>query len=564
MWLEKVNKKITVDVLVLAWAAVLLTNLIFVVVFVLVSLLHAHIVATCPRPRVHSDACRGCYGASLLFPILAQHLDMDELPVEGAGDADDADSSAPSSAAASEKPKSAKKQSKAEKAAAEKEAQKAKAAAKATPAPSLLTIGRATAKKPEDDKKAAAAEAAAASSAPAAVGKGAALPSQKAPLLGQNSKASLPSSAASAPPGMASLASILKGGEQPTPTQQQQQQKQAEQQRQQQAASAAQKQQQQQQLLQQQQQQQQQRQQAAAASAKGGSGAGGASANSMAGLMASLGAAPATASSVAQALAGDANTMSLPLPLSSATGVAGGPSSSSSSGGGPVLNLVGPSSHKDGGAPKGSQHGGDEGSKAGDGGPFGAAGPGGSSGSDDGSSAFGSATSSSAGGGSASTGFVRQDAAGLANSLAALAQSLQCVPAARDRASDYAPRNPHPTPAAFFCAPGPGGGPSPVFDDPVVFEKFHTDTLFFIFYYQPGTYQQYLAARELKKQSWRFHKKYKTWFQRHEEPTVTTDEYEQGTYVYFDYQGTYESKSGWCQRIKYDFTFEYEFLEDEL
>jgi len=316
--------------------------------------------------------------------------------------------------------------------------------------------------------------------------------------------------------------------------------------------------------LQQQQQQQQQRQQAAAASAKGGSGAGGASANSMAGLMASLGAAPATASSVAQALAGDANTMSLPLPLSSATGVAGGPSSSSSSGGGPVLNLVGPSSHKDGGAPKGSQHGGDEGSKAGDGGPFGAAGPGGSSGSDDGSSAFGSATSSSAGGGSASTGFVRQDAAGLANSLAALAQSLQCVPAARDRASDYAPRNPHPTPAAFFCAPGPGGGPSPVFDDPVVFEKFHTDTLFFIFYYQPGTYQQYLAARELKKQSWRFHKKYKTWFQRHEEPTVTTDEYEQGTYVYFDYQGTYESKSGWCQRIKYDFTFEYEFLEDEL
>jgi CCR4-NOT transcriptional regulation complex NOT5 subunit len=26
-----------------------------------------------------------------------------------------------------------------------------------------------------------------------------------------------------------------------------------------------------------------------------------------------------------------------------------------------------------------------------------------------------------------------------------------------------------------------------------------TDTLFFIFYYQQGTYQQYLAARELKK-----------------------------------------------------------------
>jgi CCR4-NOT transcription complex subunit 3 len=157
-------------------------------------------------------------------------------------------------------------------------------------------------------------------------------------------------------------------------------------------------------------------------------------------------------------------------------------------------------------------------------------------------------------------------AAGLAQTLALLAQSLQCLPAARDRdrATPYVPRNPHPTPASFFSAPGPGGGPSAVFGDPAVFDKFHTDTLFFIFYYQPGTYQQFLAARELKKQSWRFHKKYKTWFQRHEEPTVTTDEYEQGTYVYFDYQGTYESKSGWCQRIKYDFTFEYEFLEDEL
>ena len=49
-----------------------------------------------------------------------------------------------------------------------------------------------------------------------------------------------------------------------------------------------------------------------------------------------------------------------------------------------------------------------------------------------------------------------------------------------------------------------------------------------------------------------------TWFQRHEEPKVTTDEFEQGTYVYFDYE------SGWCQRIKTDFRFEYSFLEDSV
>ncbi|KAL6539841.1 hypothetical protein OROHE_011612 [Orobanche hederae] len=49
--------------------------------------------------------------------------------------------------------------------------------------------------------------------------------------------------------------------------------------------------------------------------------------------------------------------------------------------------------------------------------------------------------------------------------------------------------------------------------------------------YTPNTYQQYLAAKELKKQSWRYHRKYNTWFQRHEEPKVATDDFEQRTYV---------------------------------
>ena len=42
-----------------------------------------------------------------------------------------------------------------------------------------------------------------------------------------------------------------------------------------------------------------------------------------------------------------------------------------------------------------------------------------------------------------------------------------------------------------------------------------------------GTKAQYLAAKALKKQSWRFHTKYMMWFQRHEEPKTITDEYEQ-------------------------------------
>lgn len=48
-----------------------------------------------------------------------------------------------------------------------------------------------------------------------------------------------------------------------------------------------------------------------------------------------------------------------------------------------------------------------------------------------------------------------------------------------------------------------------VFNDPALFEKFDPDTLFFIFYYRQGTYQQYLASRELKRQGWRYHTKYK-------------------------------------------------------
>src|SRR3546814_18623043 len=100
--------------------------------------------------------------------------------------------------------------------------------------------------------------------------------------------------------------------------------------------------------------------------------------------------------------------------------------------------------------------------------------------------------------------------------------------------------------------------PAPILENPALFEKLPADTLFFIFYFQQGTYQQYLAARQLKKHSWRFHKKYSTWFQRHEEPKISAEEYEEGTYVYFDYE------SGWCQRIKSEFKFEYAFLEDEL
>lgn len=135
-----------------------------------------------------------------------------------------------------------------------------------------------------------------------------------------------------------------------------------------------------------------------------------------------------------------------------------------------------------------------------------------------------------------------------------LQQSLQHIPEAHDaeRPRPYIPRNPFGTHQSFPALPAPS------LDSAATFEKLDIDTLFFIFYYHQGTHQQYLAAKTLKRHAWRFHKKYSTWFQRHEEPKVATEEYEQGTYVYFDYE------TGWVQRIKIDFRFDYAYLEDDF
>lgn len=119
-----------------------------------------------------------------------------------------------------------------------------------------------------------------------------------------------------------------------------------------------------------------------------------------------------------------------------------------------------------------------------------------------------------------------------------------------DRPRSYVPRTPAPTSQYFPSTVLPG------LEDPALFERMDLDTLFFAFYAQPGTYAQYLAACELKKQSWRFHTKYGKWFQRHEQPKIM-DDYEEGSFVYFDHETT------WTARKKSDFKFEYAYLEDE-
>ncbi|KAJ5885191.1 hypothetical protein N7495_009701 [Penicillium taxi] len=137
----------------------------------------------------------------------------------------------------------------------------------------------------------------------------------------------------------------------------------------------------------------------------------------------------------------------------------------------------------------------------------------------------------------------------LANSLTTCPE-----PGDADKPRHYRAQNPHNTPLAYPQEP------LSIFQDPRLYDtgRIDTDTLFYLFYYRQGTYQQYLAAKALKNQSWRFHKQYQTWFQRHEEPKNITEEFEQGTYRFFDYEST------WMNRRKADFKFVYKYLEDEL
>lgn len=135
--------------------------------------------------------------------------------------------------------------------------------------------------------------------------------------------------------------------------------------------------------------------------------------------------------------------------------------------------------------------------------------------------------------------------------MAGLKASARYLPEPESTRTPYKPRTPSSTPSYYPSTPAQN-----LLDDPNTFQKFPPDLLFFLFYFQQNSYQQYLAARELKRQSWRYHTKYLTWFQRHEDPKTITPEYEQGTYVYFDYE------TGWCQRKKSEFTFQYVFLED--
>ncbi|OQV11413.1 CCR4-NOT transcription complex subunit 3 [Hypsibius exemplaris] len=97
--------------------------------------------------------------------------------------------------------------------------------------------------------------------------------------------------------------------------------------------------------------------------------------------------------------------------------------------------------------------------------------------------------------------------------------------------------------------------PMPLVCDMKFYSGLANDALFFIFYYEEGSLAQVLAAKTLKSKNWRFHKQLNAWFQRLDEPKVTTTDYERGNYKYWDLES-------WTEKTKSDFTFEYRYLEN--
>jgi CCR4-NOT transcription complex subunit 3 len=135
----------------------------------------------------------------------------------------------------------------------------------------------------------------------------------------------------------------------------------------------------------------------------------------------------------------------------------------------------------------------------------------------------------------------------------ALFSSIDLIPDVPYELDDYKPQNPVETPKSYPQVPNMR------LLQPEFFRRYDISTLFYIFFYFPGSSQQSFAARELKQRSWRFHTKYQTWFHRLSEPTELTNEYEVGHFEYFDHR----EPDGWCVRERANFKLEYNHLETE-
>ena len=133
----------------------------------------------------------------------------------------------------------------------------------------------------------------------------------------------------------------------------------------------------------------------------------------------------------------------------------------------------------------------------------------------------------------------------------ALFASLDTLPDVPQTFCKYEPQNPIETQPDYPQEPNQN------ILQPEFFRRFDLSTLFYIFFYFPGTSQQLFASKELKARDWIFHSGFQTWFKRISEPTKKTNQYEIADFEYFDHT----SKECWCVKKRKDFKFEYDFRE---
>lgn len=121
-----------------------------------------------------------------------------------------------------------------------------------------------------------------------------------------------------------------------------------------------------------------------------------------------------------------------------------------------------------------------------------------------------------------------------------------------DQMYKYAPENPVQVPDFFPQSP------SDLSFSAGTVENMDLDGLFFIFHNQPGTYHQYLAARELKLRKWNYHMQHNSWFQRQGEPSLKGQGFEVGNYIFF------EAGSSWKKVLRENIKLEYKYRENEM
>lgn len=84
---------------------------------------------------------------------------------------------------------------------------------------------------------------------------------------------------------------------------------------------------------------------------------------------------------------------------------------------------------------------------------------------------------------------------------------------------------------------------SAMYNRQIHFQRMDIETLFFAFYFQQETYQQYLSALELKKRGWEYHTRFQTWLKKE-----TVIEYSRGKQqsrskiVFFDFENEWKIK----------------------